>query len=185
MISDKERGKAWIVPDHVGWWRERAKGLHQLAQGHEQEQSEERANASAEEPASQKEQAEGVNQRGAHDEECVGRSGVASEVRVGSHGQAVECVADAGCRSGSRADQRLRPKPQREDNSGHEQAQEQAAPAAGVFGLGHKAFFIAKQRPTIRGACVASSPMLARVLAQIELSGAEIRETLDAQELVL
>src|SRR5260370_38274333 len=97
MISDKERREAWIVPDHVGWRRERAKGLHQLAQGHEQEQSEERANASAEEPASQKEQAEGVNQRGAHDEERVACTGGASEVRVAAHGALVEGVADAGC----------------------------------------------------------------------------------------
>jgi hypothetical protein len=57
----------------------------------------------------------------------------------------VERIADTGSRSGSRADQRLRPEPEREDNSSHKKPQEQAAPVAGVFGLCHRALLIASQ----------------------------------------
>ena len=89
------------MPDHIGRRWKCADGLHQLAQGHEQEQSKERSNASAEKPASQEEQAQGINQCQAYDQERVGRAYIPSEVEIESSGQVVERVAKSGCRRNS------------------------------------------------------------------------------------
>src|SRR5205823_1092105 len=134
MVSHQERRKTRIVPDHVGWWRQRADCLQQLAQSHKQEQSKEWTNASAKKPAPQQKESQRVDQTGAYDQQRVSGPGIFGKIRIESRGQVVERVADSRCRSDSRADKCLRPKPQREDNSGHEQAQEQSAPMVGAFG---------------------------------------------------
>src|SRR6266852_1253496 len=105
MIGHQERRETWVVPDHAGWRRQRAEGLHQLAQGHEQEQSEERANASAEKPAPQQKKSQRVDQTGAYDQQRVGCSGISRKIRIEPRRKVVERVADAGCRSGSGSDQ--------------------------------------------------------------------------------
>src|SRR5712692_203441 len=89
MIGHKQRREPWIVPNHVGWRRQRADGLHQLAQGHQQGQSEERANTSAEKPASQQKKSQRVNQTGAYDQKRVSSSGISRKIRIEPRSQVV------------------------------------------------------------------------------------------------
>src|SRR5437762_14389970 len=87
MVSHQERRKTRIVADHVGWWRQRADCLHQLAQSHKQEQSKEWPNASAKKAASQQKKSQRVDQTGAYDQQRISGAGIFGKIRVGCGGE--------------------------------------------------------------------------------------------------
>src|SRR6266567_2286213 len=177
--------KTGVVPDHVGRCGECADGLHHLAQGQKQSQSEEGANAPLDEPESQKEQAQCVDERGTYDEERIGGSRVLREVGVEACGQVVNGVADSRCRSDPGPNQRLRPEPQRQDDSGYHKPKKQAPPLKRVFGLRHEALSITGNRTKLFAECTLRhlQRQFAR-LSQVEFSRAKIWKLLNTYELV-
>ena len=69
-----------------------------------------------------------INDRGTADKQRVGGAGVPGEIGVQAGSQVVQRVANAGRGYISRAEQGLRPKPDREDNSRHHQPKQQTTP---------------------------------------------------------
>ncbi len=111
--------------------------------------------------------------------------GVLREVGVESCGQVVNGVADSRCRSGPRPDQRLRPEPQRQDDSGHHKPKKQTPPLNRALGFLHEALSTVGNRTKLFAECTLRhlQRQFAR-FSQIEFSRAKIRKLLNTYELV-
>ncbi len=94
-VGHQQGGNAGLVPDLARRIRKAGETLVDLAQGEDQDQSEERPDALPEEGRANEEEAERVDARGTGDEQRVAGRGVVLQPGIPARGPVMEGVADA------------------------------------------------------------------------------------------